>query len=81
MNSADSSPNPAAEMPHGRGFQTDFNTEFDNELDYPRLGNVTFRRGTLTDNQNALFEEHWPQLGQMLSDVPLDIPSLSLIHI
>ena len=75
MNSADSSPNPAAEMPHGRGFQTDFNTEFDNELDYPRLGNVTFRRGTLTDNQNALFEEHWPQLGQMLSDVPLDIPS------
>ena len=62
-------------MPHGRGLQTDFNAEFNNDLDYPRLGNVTFRRGTLTDNQNALFEEHWPELGRMLADEPLDIPA------
>ncbi|MFH6888721.1 MULTISPECIES: tRNA (guanosine(46)-N7)-methyltransferase TrmB [unclassified Corynebacterium] len=75
MNSADSSQNPAAQMPHGRGLQTDFNAEFNNDLDYPRLGNVTFRRGTLTDNQNALFEEHWPQLGRLLADEPLDIPA------
>ncbi|NTS21788.1 hypothetical protein HT105_23550, partial [Bacteroides fragilis] len=58
-----------------RPLQTDFNAEFENDLDYPRPGNVTFRRGTLTDNQNALFEEHWPRLGAMLADERLDIDS------
>lgn len=43
-------------MPPGRPPQTDFNAVFDNELDYPRLGNVTFRRGTLTENQHELLK-------------------------
>ena len=59
------------ELPHGRPLQT----EFDTGLDYPRLGSVTFRRGTLTDNQEALFEEHWPRLGLVLSDEQLDVDS------
>ena len=45
------------ELPAGRPLQT----EFDTGLDYPRLGSVTFRRGTLTENQEALFDEHWPR--------------------
>ncbi|MCQ9331919.1 tRNA (guanosine(46)-N7)-methyltransferase TrmB [Corynebacterium phoceense] len=53
--------------------QTDFNATFDNELDYPRLGNVTFRRGTLTDNQQVLFDEHWPRLGRELANERIDI--------
>lgn len=74
MNNTDNSQNIAAgEMPPGRPPQTDFNTVFDNDLDYPRLGSVTFRRGTLTDNQNALFEKHWPRLGTMLSDDRIDL--------
>ena len=68
MNSADSSHNSG-----GRPPQTDFREVFGNELDYPRLGNVTFRRGTLTDNQEALFNEHWPRLGMQLADAPVDI--------
>ncbi|AQQ16211.1 tRNA (guanine-N(7)-)-methyltransferase [Corynebacterium glaucum] len=59
------------ELPHGRPLQT----EFDTGLDYPRLGSVTFRRGTLTDNQEALFEEHWPKLGLVLNDEQLDVDS------
>lgn len=51
------------ELPSGRPPQT----EFDTGLDYPRLGSVTFRRGTLTDNQQALFDENWPRLGKVLS--------------
>ncbi len=54
---------PTGELPGGRPLQTDFGTG----LDYPRLGSVTFRRGTLTDNQEALFEEHWPRLGKVLT--------------
>ncbi|AVH89141.1 tRNA (guanine46-N7-)-methyltransferase [Corynebacterium camporealensis] len=74
MNNTDNSQNiPAGEMPPGRPPQTDFNNVFDNDLDYPRLGSVTFRRGTLTDNQNALFEKHWPRLGTMLSDDRIDL--------
>lgn len=60
-------------MPPGRPPQTDFNAVFDNELDYPRLGNVTFRRGTLTDNQHALFEKRWPELGRTLEDEVIDL--------
>ena len=59
------------ERPHGRPPQT----EFDTGLDYPRLWSVTFRRGTLTDNQEVLFEEHWPRLGRVLDDTPVDIDS------
>ncbi len=58
-------------MPPGRPPQTEFSTG----LDYPRLGSVTFRRGTLTENQEALFDEHWPRLGQLLSDDPIDVDS------
>lgn len=50
------------ELPHGRPPQT----EFDTGLDYPRLGSVTFRRGTLTPNQEQLFDEWWPRLGRIL---------------
>ena len=61
--------NQASELPSGRPLQT----QFDTGLDYPRLGSVTFRRGTLTDNQEALFEEHWPRLGRILADEAIDI--------
>lgn len=57
----------------GRPPQTDFNSVFNNDLDYPRLGNVTFRRGTLTDNQDAMFNEHWPRLGKELSGSLIDV--------
>lgn len=57
----------------GRPPQTDFNTVFDNDLDYPRLGNVTFRRGTLTDNQEAMFNENWPTIGRDLADEIIDV--------
>lgn len=62
-------------MPPGRPPQTDFNAVFDNDLDYPRLGNVTFRRGTLTDNQHELFEKRWPELGRVLEDEVIDLES------
>lgn len=66
------SPRPGSgELPHGRPPQT----EFDDGLDYPRLGSVTFRRGTLTDNQQALFDEHWPRLGTILTDEHIDVES------
>ncbi|OWN34995.1 tRNA (guanine-N7)-methyltransferase [Corynebacterium diphtheriae bv. gravis] len=48
--------------------QTDFNTEFGNNLDYPRLGSVSFRRGTLTDNRESLWDANWPILGKDLTD-------------
>lgn len=53
-------------------------TQFNDGRNYPRLGNFSFRRGTLTDNQEALWQEHWPRLGVSLVDVaesgPLDLP-------
>lgn len=64
-------PEPAAASPAGRPPQTQFN----DGLDYPRLGNVTFRRGTLTPNQQELFEQHWPTYGTVLSDELIDIPT------
>lgn len=57
------------ELPHGRPPQTEFSTG----LDYPRLGSVTFRRGTLTENQAALFNQYWPKLGRVLDDAPVDL--------
>ena len=76
MNSTDISKTPrGGEMPPGRPPQTDFNAVFHNELDYPRLGNVTFRRGTLTENQHELFEKRWPELGRVLEDEVIDLAS------
>lgn len=73
MNSTDNSPelNGAGELPAGRPLQTDFT----DGLDYPRLGSVTFRRGTLTPNQEATFAERWPRLGKVLDDETIDVDS------
>ncbi|KGM18093.1 MULTISPECIES: tRNA (guanosine(46)-N7)-methyltransferase TrmB [Corynebacterium] len=67
MNSSDKN---LGNLPPGRPLQTDFN----DGRDYPRLGNFSFRRGTLTDNQEALWEENWPRLGKVLSDERIDLP-------
>lgn len=34
---------------------------------------MSFRRGTLTENQQARWDEHWPQLGKELSDERIDV--------
>lgn len=60
---------PVGDLPAGRPLQT----EFDDGRDYPRLGAVSFRRGTLTDNQERLWEEHWPRLGRVLADEVIDV--------
>ncbi|GAA1471721.1 tRNA (guanosine(46)-N7)-methyltransferase TrmB [Corynebacterium felinum] len=73
MSTTDNSEKKVGELPKGRPLQTDFNTEFNNDLDYPRLGTVSFRRGTLTENQEALWEQHWPQLGTVLSDEQINL--------
>lgn len=57
-------------LPPGRPLQTDFN----DGRDYPRLGSFSFRRGTLTDNQEALWEENWPRLGKVLADEHIELP-------
>ncbi|WP_080791780.1 tRNA (guanosine(46)-N7)-methyltransferase TrmB [Corynebacterium pacaense] len=57
------------ELPAGRPPQS----EFSDGLDYPRLGSVTFRRGTLTENQQAMWNEHWPELGRVLGDQLIDL--------
>ncbi len=77
MNNAHNSDFTPTERPRGeRGpLQTDFNATFGNDLDYPRLGNVTFRRGTLTDNQEAAWEAHWPRLGRELGNELIDVDS------
>ncbi|WP_295644790.1 tRNA (guanosine(46)-N7)-methyltransferase TrmB [uncultured Corynebacterium sp.] len=67
MNSSDKN---LGNLPPGRPLQTDFN----DGRDYPRLGNFSFRRGTLTDNQEALWEENWPRLGKVLTDEQIDLP-------
>ncbi|MBV7296056.1 tRNA (guanosine(46)-N7)-methyltransferase TrmB [Corynebacterium sp. TAE3-ERU12] len=56
-------------LPYGRPLQT----EFDDGLDYPRMGGVSFRRGTLTPNQTAIWDEHWPEVGTVLSDEQIDV--------
>lgn len=50
----------------GRPLQTEFN----DGRDYPRLGSFSFRRGTLTDNQESTWEENWPRLGLELDTNP-----------
>ncbi|RNE49982.1 tRNA (guanosine(46)-N7)-methyltransferase TrmB [Corynebacterium alimapuense] len=60
---------PLGDLPAGRPLQTNF----DDDREYPRLGTVSFRRGTLTENQEKRWDEHWPQLGKVLSDEPIDL--------
>ncbi|PRQ11850.1 tRNA (guanosine(46)-N7)-methyltransferase TrmB [Corynebacterium sp. 13CS0277] len=48
-------------------------SEFDTGLDYPRLGAVSFRRGTLTDNQEKMWQDNWPRLGRELADEIIDV--------
>lgn len=38
------------------------------DLALPRINHFAFRRGTLTANQEALYDEVWPELGKDLSD-------------
>ncbi|AIG64809.1 tRNA (guanine-N7)-methyltransferase [Corynebacterium atypicum] len=61
------------DLPAGRPPQT----HFDDGLDYPRLGGVSFRRGTLTENQHALWEERFGELGTVLTEDsgPIDVDS------
>ncbi|WP_312979129.1 tRNA (guanosine(46)-N7)-methyltransferase TrmB [Corynebacterium sp.] len=58
--------NPPAPRSGGRG--RPLQTEFNDGRDYPRLGSFSFRRGTLTDNQETLWEDNWPSLGIELTD-------------
>lgn len=58
--------NPPAPRSGGRG--RPLQTEFNDGRDYPRLGSFSFRRGTLTDNQEAVWEDNWPSLGIELTD-------------
>ena len=61
---------PLGDLPAGRPLQTDFG---DDGRDYPRLGSVSFRRGTLTDNQEKLWEDNWPRLGRVLADERINL--------
>lgn len=70
MNSADISDNSGAGQ-RGRPLQS----SFDDDRDYPRLGSVGFRRGTLTENQEATWAENWPKFGRELSDELIDVPA------
>jgi len=58
-------------LPYGRPMQT----EFDDGLEYPRIGGVSFRRGTLTPGQTAVWDEHWDRVGTVLSDDEIDVES------
>lgn len=58
--------NPPAQQSGGRG--RPLQTQFNDGRDYPRLGSFSFRRGTLTDNQESLWDENWPRLGIELTD-------------
>ncbi|WJY78421.1 tRNA (guanosine(46)-N7)-methyltransferase TrmB [Corynebacterium bovis] len=48
-------------------------TDFADGRDYPRLGAFSFRRGTLTDNQERTWRDHWPHLGRDLGDEVVDM--------
>ena len=54
-------------------FARKMQSTFDDGLAYPRLGSVSFRRGTFTDNQNKTWDENWAPYGRDLADEPLDI--------
>ncbi len=57
------------DLPHGRPLQS----TFDDGLDYPRLGSMSFRRGSLTPRQKELWDSRWPELGRILSDELIDV--------
>lgn len=59
------------DLPPGRPLQS----QFDDGRDYPRLGTVSFRRGTLTDAQQRVWNEHFPRCGRVLADERLDLDS------
>ena len=61
-------------LPYGRPMQT----EFDDGLEYPRIGGVSFRRGTLTPGQSAIWDEHWDRVGTVLSDDMIDVAVAAL---
>lgn len=67
MNNAENSER--GSLPHGRPLQTEFN----DGRDYPRLGSFSFRRGTLTDNQEARWAANWPTYGKVLADEQIDL--------
>ncbi|MEJ5927786.1 tRNA (guanosine(46)-N7)-methyltransferase TrmB [Corynebacterium sp. H128] len=75
MHNTDSPNNPdsvntsVGNVPFGRPPQS----EFDDGRDYPRLGSMSFRRGTLTANQTKMWNENWPRLGKILSDERIDL--------
>lgn len=63
----EATPNQSAakgDLPHGRPEKT----QFDDGLDYPRIGNLSFRRGTLTKNQAETWDKYWDTYGTVLSD-------------
>lgn len=60
-----------SQMASARPMQSDFN----DGRDYPRLSGISFRRGTLTDNQEKTWQENWPIYGRELSDTLIDIPA------
>lgn len=62
-------PSHPGDLPHGRPLQS----TFDDGLDYPRLGSMSFRRGSLTPRQKELWDTRWPELGQILSDELIDV--------
>nr|WP_240393947.1 tRNA (guanosine(46)-N7)-methyltransferase TrmB [Corynebacterium lactis] len=62
-------PSAKGDLPHGRPEKTQFN----DGLDYPRIGNLSFRRGTLTANQEKIWEDNWDTFGKVLSDEAIDV--------
>lgn len=67
--STDSPQTTKGELPHGRPEKTQFN----DGLDYPRIGNLSFRRGTLTANQAKIWDENWDKYGKVLSDDVINV--------
>jgi len=58
---------PAPEVTGGTG-RRPLQTVFNDGRHYPRLSSFAFRRGTLTDNQEATWEANWPRLGKELDE-------------
>lgn len=57
------SPGPG-DLPAGRPPQT----RFDDGRDYPRIGGISFRRGTLSENQQRMWNERFEELGTVLDE-------------
>ncbi|WP_432759198.1 tRNA (guanosine(46)-N7)-methyltransferase TrmB [Corynebacterium provencense] len=69
MSTTDTSPE-SPDSPHRSHRGRPLQTEFNDGRAYPRLGSFSFRRGTLTDNQEATWQKYWPTLGRELGDDP-----------